>query len=58
MKRKTLLTLLVYASFAFIIWEYNPMYWYQQDRFMFVMLLVFINIILWFKNLLIKDLKK
>jgi hypothetical protein len=49
---------MTYLSFAFVIWEYNPMYWYQQDRFMFVMLLVFINIILWFKNLLIKDLKK
>ncbi len=58
MKRITLSILMTYLSFAFVIWEYNPMYWYQQDRFMFVMLLVFINIILWFKNLLIKDLKK
>lgn len=58
MKRKTLLTLLVYASFAFIIWEYNPMYWHQSDRFMFVIVLIFANVIHWVQNLLYKDLKK
>jgi hypothetical protein len=40
MKRIILYVVVMYLSFAFVIWEYNPMYWQQEDRLSFAMISV------------------
>jgi hypothetical protein len=47
MKKIILSTLVMYLSFTFVIWEYNPVYWQQEDRLMFVLILISTCVILW-----------
>jgi hypothetical protein len=40
MKKIILYVVVMYLSYAFVIWEYNPMYWHQEDRLSFAMVSV------------------
>lgn len=40
MKKIILYVIVMYLSYAFVIWEYNPMYWQQEDRLSFAMVSV------------------
>lgn len=40
MIKSILYVVIIYLSFAFVIWEYNPMYWHPEDRLSFALLSV------------------
>lgn len=40
MIKSILYAVIIYLSFAFVIWEYNPLYWQQEDRLSFALLSV------------------